>query len=100
MYNINRYSQLILEHKFFEAHEVLELFWFPRRKEKGKEVLIIKGFINAAVAFELKKRERVTPSLKVWQTYKKFSNYIDKSDIELYQLKVFIDKFANEYLDL
>ena len=95
---IDEYKKLITEHKFFEAHEVLEEFWFPRRKEKTKDVLIIKGFINAAVSFELKKRGREQNSKKIWQVYLKFSQLIDVYDVEFQELKKFIEKFAKSYL--
>ncbi len=95
---INEYKNLIKEHKFFKAHEVLEEFWFPRRKEKSKKVLIVKGFINAAVAFELKKRGKDKNAICVWQTYIKFSKLIKSDYKEFLELKYFIDNFANNYL--
>ena len=95
---ILEYKELILEHKFFEAHEVLEEFWFPRRKDKSKEVLIVKGFINAAVSFELKKRGREENSKKVWQVYLKFSQLIEASDREFQELKKFVENFAKTHL--
>ena len=94
---IKEYKSFILEHKFFEAHEALEEFWFPKRKEKSKEVLITKGFINAAVAFELKKRGRIENSKKVWQTYIKFSKLIDNNDKIFLDLEKFINSFAKSY---
>ncbi len=99
MLKIQEYKRLILEHKFYEAHEVLEEFWFPRRKDKSKHILIIKGFINAAVAFELKKRGREQSSIKVWKTYLKFMILLkDNNNKELLELKKFVDNFAVEYL--
>ena len=95
---ISDYKKLIQEHKFFEAHEALEEFWFPRRKDKTKEVLIVKGFINAAVSFELKKRGRVENSKKVWQVYIKFSKLIESTDVDFQELKKFIENFAKSYL--
>ena len=94
---LKEYKELILQHKFFEAHEVLEEFWFPRRKDKSLEVLIAKGFINAAVAFELKRRGRDENANKVFKTYIKFSKLIENNS-ELIELKNFIDNFALEWL--
>jgi len=97
---IEIYRELINEHKFFEAHEVLEEFWFPRRKNRDNLTLIVKGFINAAVAFELKKRGRVANSKKVWQTYLKFMQLLEqKPEYKLLELKEFVDNFAKIYLD-
>jgi len=91
---INEYKHLILEHKFYQAHEALEEFWFPRRKQKDDLTLIVKGFINAAVAFELKKRGREENAKRVWQTYIKYSKLIDSNDNKLINLKIFINNFA------
>jgi len=91
------YKELILKEQFYDAHEALEEFWFPRRKEKDSYTLIVKGFINAAVSFELKKRGRDSNAQKVWQTYKKFSKLIE-DNTELNELKSFIENYAKEYL--
>ncbi len=98
MIKVKEYKRLIIQKKFFEAHEVLEEFWFPRRKQKDELTLIVKGFINAAVAFELKKRGRDKRALDVWQTYKKFSKKIEPKKEELYELSLFIDEYGNNYL--
>ena len=99
MIDIKRYKELIMEERFFEAHEVFEEFWFPRRRDRDSLSLIIKGFINAAVAFELKKRGRDRNSIKVWQTYRKFMLILEREpDRELLELKDFVDKFAKSYL--
>ena len=92
------YKEHICNREFFEAHEALEKYWFPRRKSKTKEVLIIKGFINAAVAFELKKRGRQERAFKVWQTYLKFSKLIESNNTLFIELKVFIEDYAQNYL--
>lgn len=95
---IEEYKEFILEHKFFEAHEALEEFWFPRRKEKTDEVLIVKGFINAAVSLELKKRGRDEKSKQVWKVYEKFCKLIPNNDDKFLELKKFVDDFAKGYL--
>ncbi len=59
--------------RFFEAHEALEPLWFAHRFSKHEEILLLKGFINASVSFELYKRGRTLPSEKVWKTYEKYS---------------------------
>ena len=93
-----RYKEHILKGEFFEAHEALEEYWFPRRKTKRREVLVVKGFINAAVAFELKKRGRQESALKVWQTYLKFAKLIESNDTLFIELKTFIDDYGQNYL--
>ncbi len=57
---------------FYDAHESLESIWFPRRFENNDEMKLLKGFINAAVSFELLQRGRVESSKKVWKNYLKY----------------------------
>ena len=98
MIKFKSYKELILQKEFFKAHEALEEYWFPRRKNKTDELLIIKGFINAAVAFELQKRGRHERALLVWQTYLKFAKKITPSQTTFLELKEFIDSYAKSYL--
>ena len=69
---IDKFIVCINEARYFDAHEALEEVWFPRRFEDDAEMKLIKGFINAAVSFELIKRGRLEPSKKVWKNYEKY----------------------------
>ncbi|WP_345976234.1 DUF309 domain-containing protein [Sulfurimonas sp. HSL3-7] len=60
------------EERFYDAHEALEEIWFPRRFEDDMEMKLLKGFINAAVSFELTKRGRPDPATKAWGNYEKY----------------------------
>ena len=62
----------INEEQFYDAHETLELLWFPLRFKENDEVKLIKGLINALVSLELRKKNKETPSLKVWKNYLKY----------------------------
>lgn len=95
---IQEYKALILKQQFFEAHEALETLWFPQRKNKTRSVLILKGFINAAVAFELKKRNKSKQALKVWLTYEKLTKRIKSEESDFIALKYFVDEYAKNYL--
>ena len=70
--HINAFVSCINEARYFDAHEALEEVWFPRRFEDNSEMKLIKGFINAAVSFELIKRGRPDASAKVWKNYEKY----------------------------
>lgn len=72
------YECSIKEERFYDAHEDLERLWFPRRFEDDNEVLVWKGFINAAVCFELIKRGRSKSSETAWQTYLKYSPLLEE----------------------
>jgi len=69
---INQFILYINETKYYEAHEALEEIWFPRRFEDNVEMKLIKGFINAAVSFELIKRGRPESSERVWKNFEKY----------------------------
>jgi len=82
MYNkhLDLYLLNIEKMHYYDAHEVLESIWFPRRFEKSNEVKLLKGFINAAVSFELYKRGRIVQSKRVWATYLKYRQFLYKID--------------------
>jgi len=69
---LREYKLCIDEKRFYDAHEAIEEIWFPRRFEKCNELKLLKGFINAAVSFELSKLQREKPSQKAWATYIKY----------------------------
>ncbi|MCX6072709.1 MAG: DUF309 domain-containing protein [Campylobacterales bacterium] len=65
------------EERYYDAHEDLEALWFPRRFEDDDEVKLWKGFINAAVCFELIKKGRQQASQTAWKTYLKYSPLLE-----------------------
>ena len=78
---IEEFKVCLHEERFYDAHEALEEVWFPRRFEKTDEVQLLKGFINAAVSFELRKRNRKAQSKKVWANYLKYRQLLFKVDV-------------------
>ena len=76
---LQNFIRCLDEQRFYDAHEVLEELWFVRRFENSNEVKLLKGFINAAVSFELIKRGRLTPSKKAWLNYLKYRQYLFKT---------------------
>jgi len=73
---IEEFICCLKEQRYYDAHEALEEVWFPRRFEKSKEIQLLKGFINAAVSFELFKRGREKQSKKVWANYLKYRGHL------------------------
>lgn len=71
------YLKCLYAERFFDAHEALESIWFDRRFEQNDEIKILKGLINAAVSFELMKRNRPLAAQKVWKTYLKYKPLIE-----------------------
>jgi len=94
---ISTYKKCLHEERFFDAHEVLEEVWFTRRFEESNEVKLLKGFINAAVSFELLKRGREKPAKNVWLTYLKYRQLLFKTKTpylnDYYQLSRYLDLF-------
>jgi hypothetical protein len=66
------FERSLSEGRYYDAHEDLEHLWYPRRFEEDAEVRLWKGFINAAVSFELITRGRPAPSLRAWGNYCKY----------------------------
>ena len=79
-YKIEAFKICLDEQRYYDAHEVLEEAWFPRRFENSNEVKLLKGFINAAVSFELHKKGRIPQSKKVWLNYLKYRQLLFKVD--------------------
>jgi len=90
MINQKYYNDFILaldERRFYDAHEVLEELWFPVRFVKSNEVKLLKGFINAAVSFELLKKGRPQAAKQTWLNYLKYRQLLFKtasSKVQLY----------------
>jgi predicted metal-dependent hydrolase len=74
VYALVEYRKLISNGNYFEAHEVLEEEWHKIRKTDNKLKWALKGLINAAVAMELKKRNR-NSYVKVWNNFEKYEKY-------------------------
>ena len=97
MIEIEKFINLINEKLYYEAHEVLEKFWFPIRKNRDDYSLLLKGFINAAVSFELYRRNKFEQSEKIYLVYIKYvtEERIDKlcNNDKFKKLKLFIDNY-------
>ncbi|HIP14869.1 MAG TPA: DUF309 domain-containing protein [Sulfurimonas autotrophica] len=78
--HIEKFIKYLHEERYYDAHEVVEEAWYPRRFEEDKEVKLLKGFINAAVCFELIKRGRTKQSKKVWTNYLKYRSLLFQID--------------------
>ena len=99
LHHCEKFIEYIKQQKFYEAHEILEELWYPKRKEKTPKVLVIKAFINASVAFELQKRGNSDGAIKVWNTYCKYAPLVEKTNEPiLHQIKTFLDSYASTYL--
>lgn len=97
---LKEFKLCIDERRYYDAHEALEEIWYPRRFEKSEEMLLLKGFINAAVSFELTKRQRAKPSQKAWLTYLKYRPLLYKIASpylnEYHQLSRHIEELKHE----
>jgi len=86
----DKFKILIDKEEFFLAHEILEDYWHSIRKTSNPYKNVYRGFINAAVALELKKRGRNNYK-RVWNTYEKYKPlYFQK--LEFIEIMEFLDK--------
>jgi hypothetical protein len=74
------FIQNLQNENFYDAHEDLECLWYERRFEESDEVKLLKGFINASVSFELRKKGKIEQAKKVWNNYLKYRDLINKID--------------------
>jgi len=93
---LDLFVQNLQSGNFYDAHEDLECIWYERRFEESDEVRLLKGFINASVSFELRKKGKTEQAKKVWNNYLKYRdlvNNIDSLHVEKYhQIIKEIDK--------
>ncbi|MBL0709354.1 MAG: DUF309 domain-containing protein [Sulfurimonas sp.] len=94
---LDNFIECLEQHRYFDAHEALEVIWFPRRFEDDNEMKLLKGFINAAVSFELKKRGREEASKRVWKNYLKYKKLLTKINspyLDRYkEISIYLDDF-------
>ena len=84
------------EKRYYDAHETLEEIWFPRRFEDSNEMKLLKGFINASVSFELKKKGKLPQSEKVWKNYIKYRPLLYKVSSPFYNDYHFISRYLEK----
>ena len=85
---LDKFLNCLEEERFYDAHEVLEQLWFPRRFENNDEMKLLKGYINAAVSFELLKRGRKDSAKKVYNSYLKYKDlrlHVSSLDTKQYE---------------
>jgi hypothetical protein len=75
---LERFLECLRERRYYDAHEVLEVLWFPRRFETNDEVRLMKGLINASVSFELIRRGRAHASGLPWKNYLKYRALLER----------------------
>ena len=77
---LEKFATCLDEERYYDAHEAIESIWFKRRFEDCDEMRLLKGFINSAVSFELRKRGKVEQSKRVWKNYLKYKPLLYKID--------------------
>ncbi len=101
---LDRFTTCLDEERFYDAHEALEEVWFPRRFEDDNEMKLVKGFINAAVSFELSKRGRPDPAARAWKNYEKYRPLLEafnSFNTPFYvRLAQRVEKMRNEWIAL
>ena len=81
--HLDEFVKCLDEQRYYDAHEVLEVVWFPRRFEDCSEIKLLRCFINAAVSFELAKKGREAASEKVWKNFLKYRKLLPQVESPL-----------------
>jgi len=87
-YALKEYIRLLEKRLYFDAHEILEEAWHPLRKSNHPLKNLVKGLINASIAFEHIKRDRKNAKDKakrVFVSYKRYK-HLSTNDIQYYKL--------------
>ncbi len=72
---LREYIVLLEKGEYFEAHEVLEEAWHPLRLKGHPLASFVRGYINAAIAFEHIKRNRKNASKKAQKTLSAYERH-------------------------
>ncbi len=95
--HLDNFLKCLDEERYYDAHEALEVIWFPRRFEDDNEMKLLKGFINASVSLELRKRGREEASKKVWKTYLKYKHLLYKINSPYLNRYLEISKYLDKF---
>ncbi len=85
---LKEYIRLLQNREYFNAHEILEEVWHPLRKSNHPLKNLVKGLINASIAFEHIKRNREKSkerAKRVIVSYERYKN-LCRENIESYRL--------------
>jgi len=89
LFYLKKFKNLINKELYYDAHEILEEYWHIIRKTDNPYKNVYRGFINAAVSLELKKRGKNSYK-KVWLTYEKYKNLYNRKK-EFIEVMNFLD---------
>ena len=81
-YKIEEFLNLVSNHKFIQAHEVLEDDWKELKKIDKITAKFFQALINGTTAIALYLKGREDACLKVWGTFTKNKILIDEINIE------------------
>ena len=101
---LKEYVQLLKNRAFFDAHEVLEEAWHPLRKADHPLKNLVKGLINASIAFEHMKRNQEDAYRKattVFNSYRRhkplYRRGIEHEELFFYAIEK-VEKLKHTYL--
>lgn len=90
-YALKNYIALLSSEEYFDAHEVLEAVWHPLRLCDHPLKNLVKGLINAAIAFEHLKRDRIDASIRARKVITAYERYRDLSQQGIVNYELFED---------
>jgi len=92
------YLGMLERGEYFEAHEVLEGVWYPMRKSRDDLANLLRGLINAAVAFEHLRRNKPGAQERARKVMRSFERYTPLCSASMPEAALFVQ--ACEKVDL
>ena len=82
MYKIDQFIDMINNHDFVEAHEVLEEDWKNLKKAGDKQTAkFLQGLINGTTSIALFVKGRPDAGHRVWSTFLKYKDLVDEVEV-------------------
>lgn len=101
MQELDDFIMMVETDRFADAHVVLEHPWKLIRSASKDEGNILKGLINGATAFELKKRGKDEAALRIWSAFEKYRPLIETVDsAHLHQYRACAQVLQNRYEEI
>jgi len=77
----DKFIQMVKDEQYAQAHVTLEDIWKELKKIDKPHSNILKGLINGATSFEIKRKGRpIESALKIWSVYLKYKPLIKELD--------------------
>ena len=101
-YKIDEFIEMIINHEFVEAHEVLEDDWKALKNIGDKKsAKFLQGLINGTTSLALFVKGREEAGKRVWSTFMKYKSLFDEVELNdkhryIYAMELLEDKYSKK----